>query len=138
MRRESWRSRKMPGALESAQTFGSRGPPSDQRSSRDVSQMPIPSRLAVAITSPVVIAALCLCALVTVVSIGRQLPERATRWDFSIYYLSVTLLHEGHDPYSTDFGPLAARLGLEAGEIRHATDPPTFLLLMEPLALMPE
>ncbi len=79
-----------------------------------------------------------LCALVAVLNMIGQLPERATRWDFSIYYMSATLLLEGSNPYTADFGPTAERLGLDAGEIRRATDPPTFLLLIEPLALMPE
>ena len=97
-----------------------------------------PASLAAVITRPGMLAIVWLCAIVTILNIGRQLPQLATRWDFSIYYMSATLLHEGQDPYTTDFGPVAARMGLQAGDIRHATDPPTFLLLMEPLALMPE
>lgn len=64
------------------------------------------------------------------------MPARSNRWDFSIYYLSGLVLREGHNPYTTDFRPLADKLGLEAGVIQHATDPPTYLLAIEPLSLM--
>jgi hypothetical protein len=129
------------GSLQTDQTFG-------LRSANDASghelmngsqhRQDAPARLAAALSHLGAIVALWICALMTVLNLGSQLPARATHWDFSIYYMSVALLHEGQNPYTTDFGPISQRLGLEAGEIRRATDPPTFLLLMKPLALMPE
>jgi hypothetical protein len=84
------------------------------------------------------VAFLCLAAALKVWSLCDELPARAARWDFSIYYMSATLMREGLVPYTTQFGPIGKQLGLEAGDIHHATDPPTFLLLMEPFTLMPE
>jgi hypothetical protein len=43
-------------------------------------------------------------------------------------------LHEGRNPYTTDFGPIARKLGLNIGTVWHATDPPTFLLCIKPFA----
>lgn len=73
---------------------------------------------------------------VALFQLGTRLPGRSTRWDFSIYYLSGRALLQGEDPYTSDFGPPARRLGLEAGDITHAAHPPTFLLCVAPLALL--
>jgi hypothetical protein len=81
---------------------------------------------------------LCIAAALIGVSTASGLPSRVTRWDFSHYYLSALSLRQGNNPYTTNFDDLAGRLGLEAGEINLATYPPTFLLLLEPLTLMPE
>jgi hypothetical protein len=97
-----------------------------------------PWRLAHAFTSPAVVMALWAAVLMTMLSICVRLPGKAARWDFSIYYMSAKVLHEGGNPYSTDFNPIGKKLGLEVGDIHHATDPPTFLLLMEPFALTSE
>ncbi len=74
------------------------------------------------------------CALVTVLNIGRQLPERATRWDFSVYYISVALLREG----VIRTQPIFHR-SLRSWDLiltRFVTQPTRrlFLLCMEPLA----
>jgi len=81
---------------------------------------------------------LCLTALTIVAAIVWQLPSRATRWDFSIYYVEATLLREGQNPYTTELTATGNKLGLETGEIRNGTDPPTFILCMEPFTLMSE
>ncbi len=57
--------------------------------------------------------------------------------DFSVYYASGFLLRHGVNPYMADLAATAHRLGLETGYISQATDPPTFLLMFEPLTLMP-
>jgi hypothetical protein len=67
----------------------------------------------------------------------HQLPSRITQFDFSIYYASALALHENLDPYTIDLESLGGGLGLEIDPIHYATDPPTFLLMIEPLALMP-
>src|SRR5712692_4988742 len=97
-----------------------------------------PASLGAALRQPPVLALVCLMALAIVGGVAWQLPGRATRWDFSIYYVEATLLHEGHDPYTTELAATGKKLGLETGEIRYATDPPTFVLCMEPFALMAE
>ncbi len=79
-----------------------------------------------------------MAAILQGLSIIVQLPGRVTRWDFSIYYLSATALRDGLNPYTADFNALGGQLGLDAGPIGHATDPPTFLLLISPLARIPE
>jgi hypothetical protein len=96
------------------------------------------SGLVAAFTSPAVVAMIWAAAFVIVWGICTRLPQHVTRWDFSIYFMSVTLLHEGRNPYTSGFGPIAERTGLQAGDISHATDPPTFLLCMEPFALIGE
>lgn len=96
------------------------------------------SGLTAALTSPATVVMLWAAAFVIVCGICTKLPQRVTRWDFSIYYLSVTLLHDGRNPYTTGFAQMAEKTGLEAGDINHATDPPTFLLCMEPFAPIAE
>lgn len=68
--------------------------------------------------------------------LAKILPGRENKNDFSIYYMSGYMLRHGQNPYTTDFRPLANRLGLEEGGIERATDPPTFLLLVEPLSML--
>jgi hypothetical protein len=97
-----------------------------------------PARIAEVSTRPAVLAFIWLATILQVLTIVVQLPGRATRWDFSIYYMSATALREGLNPYKTDFNALGARLGLDAGPLRHATDPPTFLILISPLARVRE
>jgi hypothetical protein len=84
------------------------------------------------------VAFLCIIAVTIVVGTLSRLPSRAMHWDFSIYYIEAILLHEGNNPYTTDLSSVGDKFGLETGEIRHGTDPPTFILCMEPFALMPE
>jgi len=113
----------------------------EQPSQLSIKDRPIgvtPASLATALTRPVMIALLCLAAVARVWSICDELPARAASWDFSIYYMSATAVRHGLNPYQTDFAPLGKSLGLEAGDIHHATDPPTFLLLIETLAAIRE
>ncbi len=97
-----------------------------------------PASLATALRRPAIFTIVWLAALVEVWNVWVKLPEHAGRFDFSIYYLSAVTAREGRNPYTADFRPLGGGRGLEVGEIRHATDPPTFLLLTQPLASMPE
>lgn len=77
-------------------------------------------------------------AVLQICDVWAKLPAHANRFDFSIYYLSATAEREGLDPYDVDFRPLGHKLGLEVGQIHHATDPPAFLLLIEPMASLSE
>jgi Glycosyltransferase family 87 len=92
--------------------------------------------LVAALKKPAALVALWFVVLVTLWNVCRRLPDRATRLDFSIYYISATALHEGYNPYTTDFNKLEGSKGFEIKGIQHATDPPTFLLCIEPLAFM--
>jgi hypothetical protein len=97
-----------------------------------------PASLGAVATRPLIVALISLLALVQMSRLCAVLPARATRCDFSIYYMSAVSLREGLNPYKTDFRSLGRRLGVEAWDIYHATDPPPFLLLISWLALMPE
>jgi alpha-1,2-mannosyltransferase len=67
----------------------------------------------------------------------HQLHSRVNQFDFSIYYASGLALREHIDPYTTDLDRVGRGLQLEIDPIHFATDPPTFLLCMEPLTLLP-
>jgi hypothetical protein len=56
--------------------------------------------------------------------------------DFTIYYLDGHALHEGRDPYApADFGAVRNEFPtLPAVEEDRANDPPTFVLMVEPLS----
>jgi hypothetical protein len=97
-----------------------------------------PDSIAAVVKRSVIVGLLWVLAVVETYSTFARLPQNAGKLDFSVYYLSATATYHGDDPYLTDFEPLARKLGLEVGWIRHATDPPSFLLCIEPLALMPE
>jgi Glycosyltransferase family 87 len=97
-----------------------------------------PDSIAAAARRGPIVGLLWVLALIGVYWIVTVMPVNAARIDFSVYYLSATLTSRGDNPYVTDFQPLARKLGLEVGTIRHATDPPSFLLCIAPLALLPE
>ena len=61
-------------------------------------------------------------------------PERAC--DFTISYLQGQVLGEGRDPYArADFAAVRNEFPtLPAVEVDPATDPPTFVLMVEPLS----
>ena len=83
-------------------------------------------------------AAACLLAAIAAirtVSLFAQLPSRSTQVDHSIYYASAYLLRRGLNPYTTHLGAVAAALGLHT-RLPGATDPPTFLLMFEPLTIL--
>ena len=64
--------------------------------------------------------------------------DRATREDFSVYYLEGQELRHGVDPYTTNFMSAARAQGLTTHDIGHGSDPPTFVaFLIEPLTLLP-
>ncbi len=96
------------------------------------------ANFAKALVHPGLLALLSLFALVQIYITCLLLPARSKHWDFSIYYLSGTVARQGLDPYTTDFTPLGHKLGLEVGDIKHATDPPSFVLLFSPLTMLPE
>ena len=64
------------------------------------------------------------------------LPPRATKWDYTIYYTSASAMRQGMNPYTADLTALANGFGFDLGKIYHATDPPTFVLLFEPLTFL--
>jgi hypothetical protein len=68
------------------------------------------------------------------VLIFRTLNGCATHRDFPVYYLSAKAIEARLNPYAVDFTPTTRRLGWDTGGMTHATDPPTFLLMIGPLA----
>jgi hypothetical protein len=62
---------------------------------------------------------------------------RATQRDFATYYLTARATDANENPYTTDFGPSIRRFGYDTGGVTHATDPPTFLILLRPLGYLP-
>lgn len=68
--------------------------------------------------------------------LAAALPTRATKWDYSIYYTSGLAMRRGMNAYTADLTPLARSVGFDLGKINHATDPPTFVLCLEPLSLL--
>ncbi len=90
-----------------------------------------------ALTTPAILVILWAGVLLHGWTIFSAMRTRMRNFDFSIYYASALALHENLDPYTTDLESLGGGLGLEIDPIHYATDPPTFLLMIEPLALMP-
>ncbi len=59
---------------------------------------------------------------------------RATQADFSTYYLTAKEISVHSNPYTADFLPSIEHQGYNTGGVTHATDPPTFVMLIAPLA----
>ncbi len=69
-------------------------------------------------------------------SLAKALKQGDRRIDFSVYYLSALTARQGLDPYRANFGALAKQFHFNIKGIAHATDPPTFVVCIEPLSLM--
>ena len=80
--------------------------------------------------------AICLC-LIQCWIIFDSLHGRATQTDFSIYYLTAKAVATHHNPYTADFASSSKQLGYNTGGVAHATDPPTFVVMLAPLAWLP-
>lgn len=80
---------------------------------------------------PMLLWAAALCYLVLSLPLLRG---RALRGDFPVYYLSSRAFYDGANPYRANFDRLAARLGLDNGMIKQATDPPSFIILFAPFS----
>lgn len=61
---------------------------------------------------------------------------RARQEDFAVYYVTASELRRNVDPYTTDFTAAARRAGFDIHGIRRASEPPTALVLFEPLTLL--
>jgi hypothetical protein len=93
--------------------------------------------LAITLKRPPMVVILWLGVIVHSLMLLHQLHSRVNQFDFSIYYASGLALREHMDPYTTDLDRVGRGLQLEIDPIHFATDPPTFLLCMEPLTLLP-
>ncbi len=93
-------------------------------------------RIALAMRRPAILAVIWICALLMLAGTLTRMPAQWRGRDFSNYYLSVSALRRGIDPYSADLTPIAAALGLDTGGLTHASETPPFLLCFEPLTLM--
>ncbi len=97
-----------------------------------------PASFASAARRPAAIALLLLIVFLQIRTICVQMPRQASSWDFSVYYLSAQVLNRGLNPYQTGIQSLARQSGMDVGDVYRPGHPPTFLLLMRPLAAMPE
>ncbi len=75
-------------------------------------------------------------ALIRIFGLFAQLPPRAHKVDYSVYYLSGYLLRHGENPYTADLNRLGPLFTMDTRGIERATDPPTFLAMFEPLTLL--
>ena len=66
--------------------------------------------------------------------IFNSMHGRATQTDFSTYYLTAKAVAGHRNPYTDDFVPAIERLGYDTGGVTHATDPPTFVMMIAPLS----
>jgi len=93
---------------------------------------------------PYVAAILCSVALLstvsTLVDIRSRFDEfgfRCDQNDFVCYYVWAQAMRENVNPYITDLRDTALKLGLAMGHEARADYPPTFVLCLEPLTLLP-
>jgi hypothetical protein len=93
--------------------------------------------LATTLTRPSIVVIIWLGTIFQLLAWMHQLPARANHFDFSIYYASGLAMREHIDPYTTDLNTIAPALDLEIDPIHYATDPPTYLLALQPLTLLP-
>jgi len=64
---------------------------------------------------------------------GRDIQE-----DFAVYYVLGRELHQGINPYTTDFTASARLSGFNIHGVRHGSEPPTFIALVcDPLSRLP-
>lgn len=80
---------------------------------------------------------LAVAALIQGLVIFNSLHGRDRYKDFAIFYLSALEARTGEPIYRTEFAPLEQTLGIDTGGIEQAADPPTLVLLFEPLSLLP-
>jgi hypothetical protein len=76
-----------------------------------------------------------IATLVLVRAIGRD--HRARQEDFAVYYFLAQAMRQGRNPYATDIAKMARARGADIHDISRGTEPPTFLLLFEPIATLP-
>ena len=114
------------------------GRKSARKRSREQSARPAPGwNLAAAIQQPNFAT---IILIVGIANADRVMALSAARWnldDFSLHYTSAFALRQGLDPYATDLAPLSRQLGLVVGMLTQATDTPFFLMLFEPLTILP-
>lgn len=105
--------------------------------SADPSRPAVGALLIHAVTRPALRVFLWLVALTVVATRIFALPRRVLRLDFSIFYSTSAALRRGLNPYTCDLRPIAAQFHMDIGRLIHTTSTPTFLLMFEPLALLP-
>ncbi len=93
--------------------------------------------LALALARPIPVAILCAAALLKAYLVFSILPTRVKDWDFDLCYVTALALRENQSPYTIDYKPLAARLGIAVAPDWKSHDTPTLLLCFEPLTKLP-
>ncbi|MGC1338257.1 MAG: glycosyltransferase family 87 protein [Candidatus Binataceae bacterium] len=86
------------------------------------------------VSTLIVAAAWIAVAAYAVFWIPRHLPGRARDFDFAVYYTEALALAHHDNPYTVDLKPIAASFGFDITPVVHATDPPPFLVMIEPMA----
>jgi hypothetical protein len=94
--------------------------------------------------NPYVAAILCAAAVLWIAwtladarTLFNQVGFRGDQNDFACYYTWAYAMREGINPYTADLRELALKLGLAMDQFARADYPPTFILLLEPLTLVP-
>ena len=94
--------------------------------------------------NPYIAAILCTVALLWTVSTLAEIRDRFDEFgfsgdqnDFACYYVWAAAMREKVNPYVTDLRETALKFGLAMGHEKRADYPPTFVLCLEPLTLLP-
>ncbi|HLI61772.1 MAG TPA: glycosyltransferase family 87 protein [Terriglobales bacterium] len=93
-------------------------------------------RIAEQLRTPTIVALLWMVALAQALRTATLLSGQDLRSDFSIIYVSAMVLRQRGDPYSADFDRITRQLGADTALVHRATDPPSFVLLTQPLAFL--
>lgn len=89
---------------------------------------------------PLMVAFLCLAALIQIYRVAGALPGRIHEEDFADYYAAATIMRQGENPYHTSLAPAGARLGLHTKAFKHdeiIPETPAFLLVLKALGGLP-
>ena len=93
-----------------------------------------------AMRHPLMVAFLCLAALIQVYRTAAALPGRIHEEDFADYYAAGTIMRLGENPYRSSLVGVGAEFGLHTKTFKHdeiIPETPVFLLILKELAALP-
>jgi len=73
-------------------------------------------------------------AILHTLILAVNLPQRAYRYDFNVFYASAIAFRHGLNPYTADLMPIGQSLGMRFGSLIHSVDTPTALLFFIPFS----